>query len=50
MNAEDNKALVRCFWLGMFSGRNLEMADELFAPDHVMHNPYLRKRDAVPTP
>src|SRR3712207_5839688 len=39
MRAEDNKAIVRRWFEECFNEGNLEMADELFAPNHVLHIP-----------
>jgi predicted SnoaL-like aldol condensation-catalyzing enzyme len=41
MNAEDNKVIVRRWFEECFNEGNLEMADELFAPDHVIHHSYI---------
>jgi predicted ester cyclase len=40
MSAEDNKAVARRWFEESFNEGNLEVADELFAPDHVMHHSY----------
>ena len=39
MQAEDNKAVIRRFLKDIFEGGNLELADELFAPNYVLHDP-----------
>jgi steroid delta-isomerase-like uncharacterized protein len=39
VQAEDNKAVIRRFLKDIFEGGNLELADELFAPDYVLHDP-----------
>ncbi len=39
MSPEENKAVVRRFLEEVFGGGNLELADELFAPDYVLHDP-----------
>ena len=39
MPAEENKAVVRSFLEDIFSGGNLDLVDEIFAPDHVLHDP-----------
>lgn len=41
MYVEDNKSLARRFWLEAFNNMDIEMIDELFAPDHVLHHQYL---------
>lgn len=38
MSAEDNKGVARRWFEESFNEGNLEMADELFAPDHVIHH------------
>jgi predicted ester cyclase len=40
MSAEDNKAVARRWYEESFNEGNLEVADELFAPDHIMHHSY----------
>lgn len=37
--AEANKAVVRRFFDEVCNGRRLEVADELFAPEHAYHDP-----------
>ncbi len=39
MQPEENKAVVRRFLEEVFSGGNLELVDELFAPNYVLHDP-----------
>ena len=39
MSAEDNKTVIRRFLEEIFEGGNLELVDELFAPDYVLHDP-----------
>src|SRR5215213_5265836 len=39
MGTDDNKAVVRRFWQEVFNDGNLDMVDELFVPDHVLHHP-----------
>ncbi len=39
MQAEENKAVIRRFLEEVFKGGNLDLADELFAPDYVLHDP-----------
>jgi steroid delta-isomerase-like uncharacterized protein len=36
---EENKAVVRRFLKEVFEGGNLELVDEIFAPDYVLHDP-----------
>jgi len=50
MQAQDNKAVVRRFWEEVFNQRNLDVADELFAPDHVTHHPYVSEERRGPAP
>jgi len=38
MQPEENKAVVRRFLEEVFRGGNLELADELFTPDYVLHD------------
>jgi steroid delta-isomerase-like uncharacterized protein len=38
---EENKAVVRRFLEEIFEGGDLELVDELFAPDYVLHDPIL---------
>jgi ketosteroid isomerase-like protein len=49
MEPEDYKAVVSDFWQKVFTEGNLDVADELFAPDHVLHIPSLPSplRDAT---
>ena len=37
MSTEENKALIRRFWEEVFNGRNLDLIDELCAPNFVDH-------------
>lgn len=39
MSPEENKAVIRQFLEEVFGGGNLELVDELFAPDYVLHDP-----------
>lgn len=39
MNAEQNKEIVRRFFNEVCDGRDLDLADDLFAPDHIYHGP-----------
>ena len=39
--SEENKSLSRRFWEEVADQRNLELANELFAPDYVHHDPGL---------
>ncbi|HJQ29459.1 MAG TPA: ester cyclase [Rubrobacter sp.] len=39
MSSEGNKAVVRQFLDEVFGGGNLELVDEIFAPDYVLHDP-----------
>jgi steroid delta-isomerase-like uncharacterized protein len=39
VSPEENKAVVRRFLEEVFGGGDLELADELFAPDYVLHDP-----------
>jgi steroid delta-isomerase-like uncharacterized protein len=41
MSAEDNKAIARQSWEEVADHRNLELADELFVPGYVHHDPGL---------
>jgi steroid delta-isomerase-like uncharacterized protein len=36
---EENKAVTRRFLEEIFTGGNLELVDELFAPDFILHDP-----------
>jgi steroid delta-isomerase-like uncharacterized protein len=36
---EENKTVIRRFLEEIFEGGNLELVDELFAPDYVLHDP-----------
>jgi steroid delta-isomerase-like uncharacterized protein len=38
---EENKTVVRRFLEEIFTAGNLELVDELFAPDYVLHDPVL---------
>ena len=38
MSAEENKAIVRRFW-GVWEEGNIDLVDELLAPDYVNHTP-----------
>lgn len=39
MQPEENKAITRRFLEEIFTGGNLELVDELFAPSFVLHDP-----------
>lgn len=41
MQPEENKTVVRRFLEEIFTAGNLELVDELFAPDYVLHDPVL---------
>jgi predicted ester cyclase len=41
VSAEENKALARRWFGELFNATNLEVADEIIAPDHVNHDPTL---------
>lgn len=41
MRPEENKAVVRRFVKEVFEGGNLELIEELFAPEYVLHDPVL---------
>lgn len=41
MSAEENKAVSRRVAEEVFNGGNLDLADELYAPDYVLHEPSL---------
>jgi steroid delta-isomerase-like uncharacterized protein len=38
MSAEENKAIVRRFW-GVWEEGNIDLVDELLAPDYINHTP-----------
>ena len=38
MSAEENKAMVRRFW-GVWEEGNIDLVDELLAPDYINHTP-----------
>ena len=48
MTAEDNKQLVRRFYEEVWGKGNVDVADDVFAPDYVRHD--LRPTQAVPGP
>lgn len=48
MAGEKNKEIVGRFWREVFGAGRLDAADELFAPDHVVHHPYLFGEDRGP--
>ena len=39
MQPQENKAIIRRFLEEIFAGGNLELVDELFAPNFVLHDP-----------
>ena len=39
MQAEENKAVIRRFLKDIFEGGTLDLADELFVADYVLHDP-----------
>ena len=41
MQPEENKNVTRRFLKEVFEGGNLELVDELFAPDYVLHDPFV---------
>ena len=41
MSAEENKALVQRFFAEVCNGRQLDVADELFAAGHAYHDPFI---------
>src|SRR5512132_2949417 len=41
MSAENNTAVVRRFFAEVCNGRNVAVADELFAADHAYHDPFI---------
>jgi steroid delta-isomerase-like uncharacterized protein len=41
VSAEENKAIVRRWFEDLFNGGNLDVADEIVAPNHVTHDPAL---------
>jgi steroid delta-isomerase-like uncharacterized protein len=41
VSAEENKAVVRRWFEELFNAGNLEVADEIIAPDHINHDPTL---------
>jgi predicted SnoaL-like aldol condensation-catalyzing enzyme len=41
VSAEVNKAVSRRVAEEIFNGGNLDLADELYAPDYVLHDPSL---------
>ena len=41
MSAEENKVVSRRVAQEIFNGGNLDLADELYAPDYVLHDPSL---------
>jgi steroid delta-isomerase-like uncharacterized protein len=48
VSAQENKALVMRFYDEVWRSGNLDIADELFAPDYVRHDP--RPTEAAPGP
>ncbi len=50
MSLEQNKDVLRRFWTEVFSGKNLDLIDELFTPDWAYHGAggqELRGREAL---
>ena len=41
MSTAENQALVRRFFAEICNGRDLAVADELFAADHSYHDPFI---------
>jgi steroid delta-isomerase-like uncharacterized protein len=41
VSAEENKAVARRWFEDLFNAGNLEVADEIIAPDHINHDPTL---------
>ena len=37
MSVEENKAIERRFWEEIYNGRNVDLIDELFATNYVLH-------------
>ncbi len=48
VSVEENKALARRWFEDLFNAGNLEVADEIIAPDHVNHDPTLPDIPAGP--
>lgn len=44
MRPEENKATVRKFIKQVFEGGNLDLIEDLFAPDYVLHDPVLPEK------
>ncbi|MDQ4128857.1 MAG: ester cyclase [Actinomycetota bacterium] len=47
MSAEESKAIVRQFW-GVWEEGNIDLVDELLAPDYVNHSPGIPDQPAGP--
>jgi steroid delta-isomerase-like uncharacterized protein len=39
MSTEENKDLVRRWWAGLNQGNALDIVDEIYSPDYVLHDP-----------
>lgn len=48
MSVEENKLIVQRFWHEVVNGRNLDVADELFASDHVLYEQDLPTEERGP--
>ncbi len=40
MSEQENKAISRRVALEIFDGGNLDLADELYTPDYILHVPF----------
>ncbi|MFN2638216.1 MAG: ester cyclase, partial [Gemmatimonadaceae bacterium] len=43
MQPDENKVVIHRFLEEIFTAGNLELADELFAPDYVLHDPSVQE-------